>query len=151
MSREIIFQKKSSGKFTIAGETKPNDPFLERLVKLVPADVISVYLAVFTVINNQAKGNIDALQWIVFAVVAVVLPFYLQKLGKVKSTKQIIICEISFLIWVFSMGGPVKGLDLLGFSTQLLAAILTPLFTLAAPWLAFMDNETPPPPPQTQP
>ena len=139
MSRQIKTGKKPAG-FTTAGQTEEKDPFLERLVKLVPADVISVYMATFTIIKNQATGNKDALQWIIFGVIGLILPFYLKKLGNVSDIKQIVICIISYLIWVFSMGGPVDGLTCLGFPAQFLAAVITPLFTLAAPWLVYLNK-----------
>lgn len=145
MSREIVFKTRAKGDFTTASANEKNDTFLERVVKLVPADVISVYLAVFNVIKNgqQPGTQPEVLQWIIFGFIVVLLPFYLRKLGRIKSLKQIIICEFSFLIWVLSIGGPVEGLKLLGYPTQFIAAIIVPLYTLFTPWLAYLEPENP--------
>jgi len=142
MSRSIITQR------TISGSdpglfTPKEDQYFSRIIKLIPADIISVYFAVFNLIksNNQNPDNKNIFQLIVFGVFLVITPFYLRKAAKVIPAKQIVYCVIAFILWVLSLGGPVEGLTLAGYSTQFLGSVFLPVYTLLVP---FIYNKTEP-------
>jgi hypothetical protein len=142
MSRSIIT------KLTIAlldpiQFTPKEDPYFSKIIKLIPADIISVYFGVFNLIksNNQNPDFNPVLQLIVFGLFLLIIPFYLKKIAGVISVKQIIYCIVAFVLWVFSFGGPVEGLMLGGYSIQFLGAVFLPVYTLLAPF-AYNQSET---------
>jgi hypothetical protein len=142
MSRSIITKRTISG--LDPGQVAPaEDQYFSRIIKLIPADIISVYFAVFNLIksNNQNPDFSPILQLIVFGLFLLITPFYLKKLAKIISVKQIIYCTVAFILWVFSLGGPVEGQTIAGYSLQFLGAVFLPVYTLLVP---FVYNKTEP-------
>ena len=136
MSRSII-TKRTIALMDPIQFTPKEDPYFSKIIKLIPADIISVYFAVFNLIksNNQNPDFNPVLQLIVFGLFLLITPFYLKKLARVISAKQIIYCIVAFVLWVFSLGGPVEGLMLGGYSIQFLGAISLPVYTLLVPFV----------------
>jgi hypothetical protein len=140
MSRSIITKRTISvsdpGQFT-----PKEDPYFSRIIKLIPADIISVYLAVFNLIKNDTQNpdHNNLFQLIIFGIFLLITPFYLKKAAKIIPTKQIVYCVIAFILWVLSLGGPVVGLKLAGYSTQFLGSVFLPVYTLLVP---FIYNKT---------
>ena len=134
MSRSIISKRSDSA--SVPGQLIPKeDPYFSIIIKLIPADIISVYLAVFNLIksNDQNPDHNNVLQLIVFGIFLIITPFYLRKAAKIIPGKQIIYCVFAFIIWVLSLGGPVQGLTLTGYSTQFLGSVFLPVYTLLVP------------------
>jgi len=133
MSRSIISKKT----IYALGETPKEDPYVSKIIKLIPADIISVYLAIFNIIksNNQNPDGNPTLQWIVFGLMIIITPFYLKKVALINTTKQIVFCTVSFAVWVFSMGGPLDGQIIIGYTAQFLGAVFLPIYTLLIPLL----------------
>jgi hypothetical protein len=111
------------------------DPYRERLLKLIPAEVVSVYLAVSVLLPGVSSTNpVDThggLRIAIFIVLLVVNVFYKRSAG-VTDLKQLAITSLAFIIWVLSLGGPVV-FKVLGEDSTLIGAVLTPLVTLIAP------------------
>jgi hypothetical protein len=136
MSRSIITKRTISA--LDPGQLTPKaDPYFSTIIKLIPADIISVYFALFNLIktNKQNPENNDILQLIIFGIFLLITPFYLKKIAKVISVKQIIFCNVAFILWVLSLGGPMEGLLFAGYSTQFLGAIFLPVYTLLVPFV----------------
>ena len=135
MSRNIITKRA----ITTLGvkQTPKEDPYVSKIIKLIPADIISVYLAVFNIVksNNQNADGNSTLQWIVFGLLLAITPFYLKKVAQINTTKQIVFCTISFVVWVFSLGGPLDGVSIGGYTAQFLGAVFLPIYTLLIPLL----------------
>lgn len=135
MSRNIITKRAIT---TLGVEQTPKeDPYVSKIIKLIPADIISVYLAVFNIVksNNQSADGNSTLQWIVFGLLLAITPFYLKKVAQINTTKQIVFCTISFVVWVFSLGGPLDGVSIGGYTAQFLGAVFLPIYTLLIPLL----------------
>jgi len=117
--------------------TVKEDPWYSTIVKLIPAEIISVYFAVFNLIrgNKQLPDNNDVLQLIIFGIFLLITPVYLKKVAKIESAKQIVYCFIAFIFWVLSLGGPVDGVTIAGYSTKFLGSVILPVFTLLAPFI----------------
>ncbi|WP_205510190.1 hypothetical protein [Longitalea arenae] len=154
MSRQI--QRKSAPGVIRPQAANNEDPYLAKVIKLVPADVIAVYLGVFTLIKNQAPkpGDDAPMQWIVLALVLIIMPFYLKRAAGIKDGKQIMVSMVSFLIWVLSLGGPLYYLPQGLYSPQFIGAILVPIYTLVVPLVTYPpsgdpvpSNPVPPTPP----
>jgi peptidoglycan/LPS O-acetylase OafA/YrhL len=136
MSRSIVTKRTISP--TDPDQLIPKaDPYFSTIIKLIPADIISVYFALFNIIKNnkQNPDNNDILQLIVFGIFLILTPFYLKKIAKVIPARQIIYCTVAFILWVLSLGGPVDGLLIAGYQTQFLGAILLPVYTLLIPFI----------------
>lgn len=133
MSRDII----SSSRFRTMDNQSSNedDKYISKIIKLVPAEIISVYLVVFNLIDSssQQPAGTKNLQWIVFLLIVAITPFYLKKVAKISSTRQVLFCTFSFVVWVLSMGGPLKDQLIGGFTMQFLGAIFLPIYTLIIP------------------
>jgi hypothetical protein len=119
------------------------DKFSTQIIKLIPADVIGVYLGVQSMVDSQNIANpctLQYIQWPVFAIVLILTPFYLSRAAGVTDKKQVIIATISFAVWAFSLGGPFVSLFsclkiTLPISIQLIGGIVLMLYTLVVPIL----------------
>jgi hypothetical protein len=92
--------------------------YLERLIKLIPAEVMSLYLVGKGVISsgNDAQTPIGYwIFWTAFGLVAVFLVRMLgtadPKEGRSAQFPAVIIACVSYLVWVYSMGDVFKLLD----------------------------------------
>ncbi len=89
----------------MAREIKKENPFLSKLLKLIPSEIVAAYLVIIGFIP-EAYGNKKILLIIVTLALLVLIPFYMVKLQNLKRTSQIIFTMCSFLIWVYTLGGP---------------------------------------------
>jgi hypothetical protein len=109
------------------------DTYKSRLFKYIPAEVIAAYLTVQGIIETagaNTKANLPVLLWVTTVFLLAATPFYLKRIQKVKKGQQIIISSLSFLVWVFFLGGPFKNLS---WYDPIYGAILFPLFTFLIP------------------
>jgi hypothetical protein len=87
----------------MAREIKLNQEYLGRLLKLIPSEIIAAYLAIQGFIPEDSE------KWglsIVSLVLLILTPFYLKTVQKVEKTSQIFVSTLSFVVWVYSLGGP---------------------------------------------
>ena len=116
-----------------ASSPDPNE-YKNKLIKLIPSEVIASFIFIERVIKSSSldSNTINIIQWVVFAILLVINPLYLNKAMDVTNKKQIIVTTIAFPIWVFALGGPFES-----FSNQALmhlsGSILMALYTLAIP------------------
>ena len=89
MSRSII-TKRTIALMDPIQFTPKEDPYFSKIIKLIPADIISVYFALFNLIknNNQNPDFNPVLQLIVFGLFLLITPFYLKKLARVISANK---------------------------------------------------------------
>lgn len=111
------------------------DKYTDKLIKLIPAEIVSVYLAVYALIKSSAYAQSDKqfLQWCVFLVVLVLTPVYLYRLAGVTRWTQIVFNTLAFVIWVFSFGGPAEGVYVHNFPLPFLVGVFLPVYTLFIP------------------
>ena len=104
MAREIISSKDAQ---LLDAVERPNN-YKERLVKLIPSEIITVYITVNGLILSLAKNaNLkDTLLWIAIAVLIAVTPFYLSRITGVTKKSQILFSTASLIIWVFATAPP---------------------------------------------
>ncbi len=85
----------------MAREIKTNQKYRDRLLKLIPSEIVAAYLVLSGIIPPDAKlGTL-----IVSIVLLVLVPFYLWRMHDVRRTMQLIVTTISFAVWVYSLGG----------------------------------------------
>ena len=75
--------------------------YLEKLTKLIPGEMVALYLAIASFVPKEVVA-----QFIVAGLVFVLTPLYLLNVAKVKNAVQIVVSTISFAVWVFVTGGP---------------------------------------------
>lgn len=81
-------------------------PYLERVVQLIPAEIVAVHLALQGLVYNQVTLR-DLVIEISAGVLFILLPFYLWRVLGVKTGIQITLTMGSFLVWVLAVSLPV--------------------------------------------
>ena len=103
------------------------DGYRDRLVKLIPAEIVAAYLALQPSLVDLG----DAVIVVVIAALFVLTFFYLRQLGGVKNLFQLGFSSISFLIWVYSIA-PEPILKVL--YNPPLASVVLVMWTLLVPF-----------------
>lgn len=75
--------------------------FLINLTKLVPAEIITAYMVIQAFLPHQLLPTL-----IVGAALLVMTPLYLIFAMKIGKPMQVIISSLSFVVWLFAIGGP---------------------------------------------
>jgi hypothetical protein len=129
MSREI-----RSVAPEIASATSKND-FKDRLVKLIPSEIVTAYITILGLIKAAAIKPEAAvwIGWVVFGILLILTPFYLTKVALVQKKGQILFTTIAFVIWAFAVGGPFVSLINDEQLTSLIGSILLILYTMLIP------------------
>jgi hypothetical protein len=137
MAREVItfrdIQKSSQSETTgklPAGTTYPatKDGYFDRLFKYIPAELVAGYIFVLGVVKQLTDaGEIRVFQWLLFIVFCILTPLYLWRVQKVAKLQQHAISLLSFIVWVFALGGPFA---LCSWYNPVYGSILLPVFTL---------------------
>ena len=134
MNREIITSKdlqrisQSGSESKLPAGTATHDGYFDRLFKYIPAELVAGYIFVLGVVQQLTDaGEIRIFQWLLFIIFCILTPLYLWRVQKVLKVQQHIISLLSFIVWVFALGGPFA---LSGWYNPLYGAILLPVFTL---------------------
>jgi len=108
--------------------TMTRDGYFDRLFKYIPAELVAGYIFVLGVVNQLTNaGEIRIFHWILFIIFCILTPLYLWRVQKVQKVQQHIISLLSFIVWVFALGGPFA---LCEWYNPVYGAILLPVFTL---------------------
>ncbi len=134
MKREVITVK-DIARITQPGSesrfpagTVTQDGYFDRLFKYIPAELVAGYIFVLGIVKQLTDaGEIKVLQWSLFVIFCILTPLYLWRVQKVQKIQQHIISLLSFVVWVFALGGPFA---LSGWYNPVYGAILLPVFTL---------------------
>ena len=82
-----------------------SNEYSEKLVKLVPTEIIGAYIAIEGIVSTQPE--MQSLVLTMGSITLLILvPLYLWFVFDIKSISQIAVTMFSFAVWVFSMGGP---------------------------------------------
>lgn len=86
----------------MARQIKPDQTYRDKLLKLIPSEIVAAYMVIIGIIpDNYAKWG----TLIVSIVLLILTPFYLKRLEKVANNVQVVFCSLSFVVWVYSLGG----------------------------------------------
>ena len=121
--------------------------YKDRLLKLIPGEVVAAYITIDGIIPPEA----ELAKWVALFVALVLLasiPFYLTRVYEVTNWKQIGFTMGSFLIWLYSLGGPFELWDSsIGVAIHFpyIGSILLILWTLLIPIIvtASATNQAP--------
>ncbi|GGD05212.1 hypothetical protein [Hyunsoonleella pacifica] len=117
------------------------DNHLDKVAKLVPAEIVGAFLAVDNLILSQLSNGTDTLHkseityWVVFFILLVATPFYVKRAisSEFKLLKsQIFVSTLAFVFWVYAIGGPFKLTDI---HDYLFAGLGLILFSVISPLL----------------
>ena len=128
-------------------EIQEENSFLQVLLKLIPSEVIAVFVFVQDVMPRQFWPHL------VMALVLVALtPMYLRLAAGVKSRTRLILSTLSLVVWIYAMGtGPLRFVKA-PFYEPWHGAVLLAVWTLVPPMLLTRAPEpkpaTPPRPPR---
>jgi uncharacterized membrane protein YdfJ with MMPL/SSD domain len=129
MAREI----KSAADIPAPPPASVND-YKDRLVKLIPSEIITAYVTLKGLINGAGEqGNRQLLIWIVFGILVILNPLYLFYVTQVKKAGQIVFSSLAFVLWVMVIGGTFT--TVLGFSSEYLGSIMLVIYTLFIPFV----------------
>jgi hypothetical protein len=85
---------------------RTDDPYTSTVIKFIPTEIVAGYLAIQGFITGLSE---PALYWVILSVSAALLvlcPLYLAIIQKVKTATQLIVTAISFVVWLYTLGGP---------------------------------------------
>ena len=113
-------------------KVKPDD-YKERILKFIPAEVVTLYLLVYGLAKaTEDEIPFEVISWVLFAVGIIGTILYLWRIGKV-DWLQILISTIAFVVWVFALGGPFLQLP---WYNSIYGALLLPIYTFFIPIIA---------------
>ena len=129
MSREI----KAADVATQNPSATPND-FKDRLVKLIPSEIVTAYITVQGLIIGYNGENKAIYTIIAFVFLLVLTPLYLKNVSGVSKIPQIVFTTLAFVIWVLAMGGfKLMFPNHANFFSEFLGSIILIIYTLAIP------------------
>lgn len=73
--------------------------YLDKLYKLIPAEVTAAYTAIASLTSDPDTPNASIIMLTAFAVLLVCVPFYLSRLQGVSNQRQIAVSTVSFPVW----------------------------------------------------
>ena len=108
------------------GEPKA-DTYQGRLLKLIPTEVVAMYVFLDGVLRSAPAGvPAPALRWLVFTALLCATWLYLNRVEKVSKKHQLALSTVAFAVWVFSLGGPFVAFR---WYSPIYGALLLPLYT----------------------
>ncbi len=139
MGRQIIFTKTTT--VAPAEADAPADPYTEQLLKLIPAESVSLFVFLDGIIATGSGGASPAVSHalggtmflVVVAVITVGTPFYLRLGAAVTNRAQLIMSVLAFLVWVLATAKSPVVLWPLMWPPALVGNVVLPLFTFTAP------------------
>ena len=133
MTRQIMRRAETATRAATTPGTE--DGYLDRLLKLIPAETVAVYLFVGGVLQTALKDQPSALSlwlWIVFGVIGVGNILYLKKAGQVTDALQYVLLTVAYAVWIFTVGGPFATT---GWYQPFMGSVILGLFTFLVPQL----------------
>ncbi len=89
----------------MAREIKDVQNYQDRLLKLIPSEIVGAYMVLQGIIPSaQAKWGTT----VISIILMILTPLYLNRIQNVKRLSQLIVTTISFVVWVYSLGGPFQ-------------------------------------------
>jgi hypothetical protein len=128
----------------MAREVNQTQAFADKLVKLIPTEIVGAYMVIAGILGvtigtdpASLKTEDKVLIQVGFFALLVLTPIYLWKSSGVRNKVQLIVTSSSFVVWVYTLGGPFTLWQLPGIGRmyhQKTAAIILVLWSLASPW-----------------
>jgi hypothetical protein len=134
MPREILSKKHFARLGGAAPVGTKTDDYKERLLKYIPAEIVTLYMALKGLIEaTNASWKVPA-AWAIIAVGVIATVLYLFKTMETPNWKQIIISTLAFVVWVLAVSGePFTSLYSANHAAEanfkLVTGLILPLYT----------------------
>jgi len=124
-----------TSKYQAKGGPPDVDTFFDRVVKYIPTEIVSAWVAVKGLVAAAAVQSKELILWICFGVGVILTALYMLKRtaqpGQPPAVTQTAIATGAFIVWVFALGEPFT--SLLGAAQQgLIGSLLLIGYTLVA-------------------
>ena len=116
--------------FENAKPSNSDDRYSDKLIKLIPAEVVGVYISMMAVLKGSSEAIADILPWFVFGFGVVATYFYLRFSLHVSERRQLVVSVVAFCVWAYTLGGPFKDA---GLHSDTVSGLLLAAWTFAAP------------------
>jgi len=123
-----------SGRFVTAGTPPPGDTlkdYLERLIKLIPGEVVGIYLIGVGSIPSELAAVLAVWAAVCFALVVFVRAYGTWEPNVGPQKTAVIVAAVSFVIWVYTMGGPFAAY---GLQVQYVGSLAVLVWTFIVPY-----------------
>lgn len=113
MSRRIITKSNQN----TSGATTSVDTYFDRIIKYIPADIVGAWVAVTGLIKSGGEDiPANTLLWVGFLIGIVLTALWTLKQTSVPRNNsaaitQTAVATVSFIIWVFALGGPFANME----------------------------------------
>lgn len=120
------------------------DSFAAKVVKYIPADVVAAWITVSSLMKPASTSSASAtpdynVLWVIFVVFIVLTALWTwrttQDPNRSLAKTQILVSTISFIVWVFALGGPFQSLTAVS-GRPYLGGIVLIIWTLIAGLIA---------------
>lgn len=141
MGRNINLASTAPGSPLEAKQTEDKeaaDNYAAQIVKLIPTEIVGVYLALQNLINPVPEPTRFITQLVFFFIILAIAPLYLKTVGGITDKRQRAIAIVSYCIWSISLGGPFEFLLTKynsPLSAQTIGGALIMIYTLIVPIL----------------
>ena len=139
MARSIVYQSEMvAGTEKSAARSGVADQYKDKLLKLIPAEIVAAYLTLKSLLDSAGDANTTVLQWVVFGGLLVLTPVVYYRIYGVKEAKQLVVTTLAFLVWAFVIGSPLDSffMDVTGTIAPIkgiLASVILVFYSLTAP------------------
>lgn len=108
--------------------------YLDRLIKMIPGEVIGLYLVGIGAISQNSAPRLVLVIWAIFCLVCVFLAriYGTKEPGKPPQWPLIVISAVSFVIWIYTM--PSGPFDAFGAYIPVLGSLLVLGWTFVIPF-----------------
>ena len=106
------------------------DPYGDRLLKLIPGEVISLYLSMVVIIENSNDPQHAIVPWVLLTMGAGATYLYLRVAQKVRNVAQLGMSVAAFCVWAIAIPGPLTEQT---FISGTYAGMALAAFTFVAP------------------
>ena len=111
---------------------KEDDPKINKLLKLMPSEVVMTYLTVHGIVRTSLPAETagvldDILLWASAVVLTALCPLWLCKMSGVKKASHLVLATIAFWLWLLCTGGPFV---LYTDKGQLVGSIVLPIWSI---------------------
>lgn len=121
-----------------AAAESSGDKYGDRLLKLIPGEVISLYLSMVAIVSNSEDAKDDTwAPWVILSIGAIATWAYLRYTLKVTNPVQLSVSVAGFLVWAFTIGGPFQEFE---WYSGTYAGIALATFTFMAPMIPIKES-----------
>ena len=111
---------------------REDNSFLKALLKLIPSEVIAVYIFVQGILPQALVPHL-----VVSGILVIMTPLYLRFAMGVRSRSQLVVSTISMAVWIYALGqGPVRFLPA-PYYEPWYGSVVIALWTLIPPMLLY--------------